>query len=218
MKTPEIKNPFKKIALVLSICAILLWSALGAGTSLAWFADTSTELNNIFQFAEFKLKVEHLDDGDWETVTSETKIFNEDDLFEPGYVQVQYLRVKNEGTVPFRFQTAVIINDCVFATNVYGDVLKLAGLDIAVLHTPGHTPGSVCLLCEDSIFSGDTLFEGSCGRTDLPGGSYSQIMESLKRLGQLEGDYYVCPGHDRPSTLEQERQTNFFLVEAMNKF
>lgn len=126
MKTPEIKNPFKKIALVLSICAILLWSALGAGTSLAWFADTSTELNNIFQFAEFKLKVEHLDDGDWETVTSETKIFNEDDLFEPGYVQVQYLRVKNEGTVPFRFQTAVIINDCVFATNVYGDVLKLA--------------------------------------------------------------------------------------------
>lgn len=126
MKTPEIKNPFKKIALVLSICAILLWSALGAGTSLAWFADTSTELNNIFQFAAFKLKVEHLDDGDWETVTSETKIFNEDDLFEPGYVQVQYLRVKNEGTVPFRFQTAVIINDCVFATNVYGDVLKLA--------------------------------------------------------------------------------------------
>lgn len=126
MKTPEIKNPFKKIALVLSICAILLWSVLGAGTSLAWFADTSTELNNIFQFAEFKLKVEHLDDGDWETVTSETKIFNEDDLFEPGYVQVQYLRVKNEGTVPFRFQTAVIINDCVFATNVYGDVLKLA--------------------------------------------------------------------------------------------
>ena len=126
MKTPEIKNPFKKIALVLSICAILLWSALGAGTSLAWFVDTSTELNNIFQFAEFKLKVEHLDDGDWETVTSETKIFNEDDLFEPGYVQVQYLRVKNEGTVPFRFQTAVIINDCVFATNVYGDVLKLA--------------------------------------------------------------------------------------------
>lgn len=126
MKTPEIKNPFKKIALVLSICAILIWSALGAGTSLAWFADTSTELNNIFQFAEFKLKVEHLDDGDWETVTSETKIFNEDDLFEPGYVQVQYLRVKNEGTVPFRFQTAVIINDCVFATNVYGDVLKLA--------------------------------------------------------------------------------------------
>ena len=126
MKTPEIKIPFKKIALVLSICAILLWSVLGTGTSLAWFADTSTELNNIFQFAEFKLTVEHLEEDGWKTVTSETKIFNEDDLFEPGYVQVQYLRVKNEGTVPFRFQTAVIINDCVFATNVYGDVLKLA--------------------------------------------------------------------------------------------
>lgn len=126
MKTTENRRPFKKIALVLSICAILLWSVLGAGTSLAWFTDTSSEINNIFQFAEFKLTVEHLEDGDWKTVTSETKIFNEDDLFEPGYVQVQYLRVKNEGTVPFRFQTAVIVNDCVFATNVYGDTLKLA--------------------------------------------------------------------------------------------
>ena len=96
-----------------------------------------------------------------------------------------------------------------------GDQLELGGHIINVIHTPGHSPGSVVLHCEDVLFTGDTLFAGSCGRTDLPGGSYKQIMASLKRLGELEGNFHVCPGHDRPSTLEQERQTNFFLAEAM---
>ena len=96
-----------------------------------------------------------------------------------------------------------------------GDQLELGGHIINVIHTPGHSPGSVVLHTEDVLFTGDTLFAGSCGRTDLPGGSYKQIMASLKRLGELEGDFHVCPGHDRPSTLEQERQTNFFLAEAM---
>ena len=96
-----------------------------------------------------------------------------------------------------------------------GDQLEFAGHIINVIHTPGHSPGSVVLHCEDILFTGDTLFAGSCGRTDLPGGNYDQIMRSLKRLGELEGDFHVCPGHDRPSTLEQERQTNFFLAEAM---
>ena len=96
-----------------------------------------------------------------------------------------------------------------------GDQLELGGHIINVIHTPGHSPGSVVLHTEDVLFTGDTLFAGSCGRTDLPGGSYNQIMASLKRLGELEGDFHVCPGHDRPSTLEQERQTNFFLAEAM---
>ena len=65
------------------------------------------------------------------------------------------------------------------------------------------------------LFCGDTLFAGSCGRTDLAGGSYTEIMASLKRLGQLEGDFYVCPGHDATSTLERERRSNPFLREAM---
>ena len=96
-----------------------------------------------------------------------------------------------------------------------GDQLELGGHIINVIHTPGHSPGSVVLHCEDILFTGDTMFAGSCGRTDLPGGNYNQIMQSLKRLGELEGDFHVCPGHDRPSTLEQERQSNFFLAEAM---
>lgn len=96
-----------------------------------------------------------------------------------------------------------------------GDKLTLGSLTIEVIHTPGHSKGSVTLKVGDVLFSGDTLFAGSCGRTDLAGGSYAEIMASLKRLGRLEGDYHVCPGHDITSTLEQERRSNPFLREAM---
>jgi len=96
-----------------------------------------------------------------------------------------------------------------------GDTLSLGNLAIQVLHTPGHSPGSVTLKVGDVLFTGDTLFAGSCGRTDLRGGSYEQIMQSLKRLGMLEGNFHVCPGHEMTSNLERERQTNPFLMEAM---
>ena len=96
-----------------------------------------------------------------------------------------------------------------------GDTLPLGGLTIHILHTPGHSKGGVTLQVGDVLFCGDTLFAGSCGRTDLNGGSYEEIMQSLKRLGQLPGDYHVCPGHDVTSTLERERKTNPFLREAM---
>ena len=68
-----------------------------------------------------------------------------------------------------------------------GEVVSLGGLQVEVLHTPGHTRGSVCLRCRDALFSGDTLFAGSMGRTDFPGGSDEQMAASLKRLGELEG-------------------------------
>ena len=98
-----------------------------------------------------------------------------------------------------------------------GDILTLGSLTIEVMHTPGHSKGSVTLKVGDVLFTGDTLFCGSCGRTDLRGGSYEEIMVSLKRLGELEGDFHVCPGHDRTSTLERERKYNPFLLEAMGK-
>ena len=98
-----------------------------------------------------------------------------------------------------------------------GDTLTLGTLTIEVLETPGHSPGSVTLKVGNVLFTGDTLFCGSCGRTDLRGGSYDQIMGSLKRLGELEGGFHVCPGHDRTSTLEQERKYNPFLREAMGE-
>lgn len=96
-----------------------------------------------------------------------------------------------------------------------GDTLSLGSLTIEVLHTPGHSKGSVTLKVGDVLFTGDTLFCGSCGRTDLRGGSYEQIMQSLKRLGELKGDFHVCPGHEATSTLERERRSNPFLMEAM---
>jgi len=96
-------------------------------------------------------------------------------------------------------------------TYTEGTQLKLAGLDIAVLHTPGHTPGSVCLLAETTIFSGDTLFQGSCGRTDLPGGDWATINKSLNRLAALEGNFWILPGHGPSSTLRDEKKYNPYM-------
>ena len=98
-------------------------------------------------------------------------------------------------------------------TNSYqdGDILNLAGLTLRVLHTPGHTPGSVCLLCDDSLFAGDTLFAGSCGRTDLPGGSWTELQASLSRLKSLEAEYAVYPGHGEATTLSNEKRYNPYM-------
>ena len=98
-----------------------------------------------------------------------------------------------------------------YATDGFPSRFSIAGMEFTVLHTPGHTPGSVCLICEDAIFSGDTLFAGSCGRTDLPGGDWATILESLKRLKELPGNYRVFPGHGEDTTLSQERQYNPYL-------
>lgn len=96
-------------------------------------------------------------------------------------------------------------------TYAEGSRLKLAGLDISVLHTPGHTPGSVCLLADTAIFSGDTLFQGSCGRTDLPGGDWAAIGKSLARLAALEGNFWVYPGHGPSTTLRDEKKYNPYM-------
>ena len=90
-------------------------------------------------------------------------------------------------------------------------VITAAGMDIKVLRTPGHTPGSVCLLVGDAMFSGDTLFAGSMGRCDFPGSNIFDMRKSLKKLYNLAGDYRVFPGHAAASTLEYERKTNPYL-------
>ena len=98
-----------------------------------------------------------------------------------------------------------------------GDTVEVDGIRLEVLDTPGHTPGSVTLRAENVLFTGDTLFAGSMGRTDLPGGDEGEIMRSLKRLGELEGDYQVLPGHEGQSTLERERKSNYCLRAAMGR-
>ena len=96
-----------------------------------------------------------------------------------------------------------------------GDTVQVGSLELKVLHTPGHSAGSVVLLAEDTMVSGDTLFAGTCGRVDLVGGVEESMLASLARLGRLEGDYKVCPGHGPMSTLERERQTNPYMKQAM---
>ena len=92
-----------------------------------------------------------------------------------------------------------------------GDTVTLGNLSIDVLRTPGHTPGSVTLRVEDVLFTGDTLFCDSCGRSDFPGGSMKEMQRSLKRLADLPGDYKVYPGHEGFTTLDRERRCNPFL-------
>ncbi len=98
-----------------------------------------------------------------------------------------------------------------YSTDTYGETLCVAGLEFAILHTPGHTPGSVCLICDGVIFSGDTLFAGSCGRTDFPGSDPKKMVLSLKKLAQLPGDYSVFPGHGEDTTLSYEREHNPYM-------
>ena len=103
-----------------------------------------------------------------------------------------------------------------------GDVVCVGGLSFTVLETPGHTPGSVCLLCsapegDRVLFSGDTLFRDSCGRTDFPGSSTDDMLRSLKRLAELPGDCEVYPGHGFSSTLARERSANYFMAAAMRQ-
>ena len=92
-----------------------------------------------------------------------------------------------------------------------GEVIHAGGLTFTVIATPGHTWGSVCYLCEDAMFCGDTLFAGACGRIDLPGGDRAAMVHSLERLTEMTTDYQVFPGHGGSSTLFREQQTNPYL-------
>ena len=89
--------------------------------------------------------------------------------------------------------------------------ISAGGLTFRVLETPGHTWGSVCYVCEDAMFCGDTLFAGACGRIDLPGGDRAAMVNSLERLAEMTADYRVFPGHGGSSTLFREQQTNPYL-------
>ena len=93
-----------------------------------------------------------------------------------------------------------------------GSALSLAGLDFTVRHTPGHTPGSVTFGSENGLFSGDLLFAGSIGRTDLPGGDHQAMLRSLARTLTLPDDTLVLPGHGPQTTIGAERRTNPFLT------
>lgn len=86
-----------------------------------------------------------------------------------------------------------------------GDVVREAGVELTVLHTPGHTPGGVCYMSDKTLFSGDTLFYGSYGRLDLPGGDVQEMIASLTRLMKLDGETLAYPGHGMKTRIAWER-------------
>ena len=101
-----------------------------------------------------------------------------------------------------------------FEADVYlkdGEELTIGDMTFKTIFTPGHTCGSVCYIVDDVMVAGDTLFMGSCGRTDFPTGDWGKMNESLQMLKNLEGDYKVLSGHGPATTLERERKTNMFM-------
>jgi glyoxylase-like metal-dependent hydrolase (beta-lactamase superfamily II) len=95
-----------------------------------------------------------------------------------------------------------------------GDRLPLGELTLCVYATPGHSKGGICIDCGDVLFTGDTLFAGEVGRTDLEGGDYGELLRSIRRLAELPGDRVVYPGHDVSTTLADERLRNPYMREA----
>ena len=111
------------------------------------------------------------------------------------------------GEDPYLMEADLMLKD--------GDTVRTGGLEFTAILTPGHTKGDITYRCGGVLFTGDTLFAGDCGRTDLRGGSWEEILVSLGRLGRLEGNYHVLPGHEGTSDLDTERQVNRYLREGM---
>lgn len=132
-----------------------------------------------------------------------------------------YINTRDYPTCPTNFHISAIgdglgrLEEVRFLSE--GDTLTLGKLTIRVLETPGHTSGGLTYQVEDVLFTGDTLFAGSCGRTDFVNSDPYAMLASLKRLGQLEGDFRVCPGHGDCSTLERERSSNPYLRQALGR-
>ena len=112
--------------------------------------------------------------------------------------------VSLEGLENLNFPAAVLLED--------GSLIKFGNESLKVMHTPGHTPGSICLLGERLVFTGDTLFAGGIGRTDFPGGSDRDMRLSLQKLVRLPDNFLIYPGHGPTSIMGEEKRVNPFLT------
>lgn len=120
------KKSYTKIALTFSICLLILWGLLGTGTTLAWFTHSTPVQKNTFLVSDLDLVVSYkTQDGTYQEVTTETKVFDEEALYEPGYVQIIYFKIENKGDISFDYKTAVMVNDFTPATNVFGQTFNL---------------------------------------------------------------------------------------------
>lgn len=132
----------------------------------------------------------------------------DDDFFKDPEVRT---KTKQSVGLPPPYPADIRMND--------GDTFVFGCCELAVIHTPGHTPGSVCLLCEDHLFTGDAISVGEAGRTDLPGGNLSWLIDSIRvKILPLDKKTVILPGHHHTgspscSTIEQEMKTNIYITD-----
>lgn len=125
--------------------------------------------------------------------------------------------LKRENMGQFRSFASTYVEDVPDILANEGTKVTFGDLTAVYMNTPGHTPGSSVIQINDCLFTGDTLFRHECGRCDLEGGDFGQMLHSLKRLHDLEGDYKVLPGHEELSTLSEERVANSYMLQAVQR-
>jgi len=143
-------------------------------------------------------------------------------------------QIRSEFKIPLavhKYELEMLADSCKNASNLFGfpktvkepeivledyQKVKLSFTTFKVVHTPGHTKGSICLLFKDFLITGDTLFAGTIGRTDLVGGDYEKILDSLSKIKKLDSRLIIYPGHGSRSTLANELRHNPYLIEERN--
>lgn len=178
---------------------------------------TGTELLDVIKENNLNLKYILLTHGHYDHILNAQKIkettnakivIHKDDIdLLPYDVVATYM--PSLGGIYKEVKADILVND--------GDVIKFGNLEAEFIHTKGHTKGSCCIKIQDSLFTGDTLFKGECGRCDLYGGDFNQMLSSLKKLHDISGDYNVYPGHEEFTTLDIERKNNRYIAAALRK-
>lgn len=160
------------------------------GAKLTWIILTHGHFDHMFYLDDLRYKSDaqvavHCLDGD---------------ALSDGRINASSLLMRRELTFD---EADVLLHD--------GDAVKIGSFELRVMHTPGHTAGSICLVGPDFVITGDTLFASGIGRTDLSGGSFDDIQDSLERIIKLPGHYAVYPGHGPSTTVEKERKSNIYI-------
>lgn len=169
------------------------------------------KINEILLENEFQLEYVVLTHGHGDHIGATKRLLNEYDcklvahFLEKDILNNPKLNLSNQiGNEEIILEADLYVHD--------NDKIELGDLNIQIIHTPGHTKGSITLLINDNLFTGDTLFSGSIGRTDLYSGDFSQMKKSLNKLKSLDDEFVVFPGHGPASRLGIEKVTNPYLV------
>ena len=171
--------------------------------------DPGDESNLILQYIEdlgLKPQAIFITHGHYDHTMATDDIVRECNI--PVYISMRDVAMDDQPT-PYRYMSG---DDTRFYED--GDNIQVGGLTFQIIATPGHSPGSVCIRCEDSLFTGDTLFRDDCGRCDLPGGNLDTMFQSLAKIDRLQGIDEVYPGHMDATTLDRERRFNAYLKRA----